>query len=1198
MANLEIRFPSQPVERRALSKNQPLLIGRSLTSDVHIDDDSVASMHCRISWNRDAYEVSAAGGDGIDLNGTLVRRSMLKPGDLLRVGPVDIFYREGDSPASDSRSERRADPSVEIELKPVTEDGLEAMRRAADSPWVAAVQTKSTSGPAPRDSLDDRGKSDEGSSSRSRSERKSSQRTPENRATEPVSAAGDDDARGIVLSRNRSQEEEAGLDSPSQSSKKSKENIFGRRKPVRPGEEDTIRSPIVLGLLVSSIVLLLLGAVFYFVIGRDSAQRAFELAQGEFEQGKYTQAIELFEKFYATYPRHVMAEEALDYLWAARVEKEISGGSPAWKSGLDRLREAVDSSRDRTKSPDRDETFRRQAEKIVLGAGESATRNPMAAAKPRDLLAVSNDAQKLVLRFTPDGRIPEDKAAAMAQTLERAEAAIIKQETFDAHVAEIEQALKDLKPMVALDARLKLLALHPDFETHKKITALLAATLETERDLVTREELEKDAVVEDRQAATPAPLTFAMHTRARTDEQSTGRTVFALASDCCYGIDSVTGEPVWRRVIGLDTPFFPVAVTTSVPGLLLFDTRFEELAAVDQRTGKLLWRQPLGEPMSGAPLVHEGQIYAPTLGNNLYKIDLETGRMTTRLTFSQKTYSPPALVSNGERLVVAGERALFYTLTTRPLACLRVDYTAHRAGDVQAPLVTMGSLVLAAMGQSGDNSKLRILDVRSDEAWLKEVAVADIIGQMRDAPVIRGKELFVPSSGERITAFTVTDDPGQRPLTQVATLQVQTPFPGPMFLSPGPDGQLWFSGSAIRKLQLKTESIKLDPAEIAAGTSTQPLQNISQYLYAGRKLPYSNAVLFTQADRDSMSGLWRTVLGSRVLAVVPVKDGGIISVTEGGEVYLVSGGELAQGGFKRASSTQLKVPPDLTEPMRASVLSDGRIAVDCAGSQPQLWIIGPTGQVDRQVTLEKPLEAAPVLLGAGVVLPLPGRLRLLKGDSGTGVEDYIATVDKEIATKWKFVAAIDETDLIAVNDQGKLTRVQFRTTPVAHLAEVATRTLVAPVDVALGVREDRLYLAGADSSLQQLDAASLETLSEVRLEAPASFPPAIIGDRLFIESGNARLNAFSISEHLKPLWTFPLDGSGLSGPPARFGNLLVISQRDGIVTAIDPTTGESSAKIDVGQPLVLGPQTIESVLVATTIDGSLVRVESKMTSQP
>ena len=170
--------------------------------------------------------------------------------------------------------------------------------------------------------------------------------------------------------------------------------------------------------------------------------------------------------------------------------------------------------------------------------------------------------------------------------------------------------------------------------------------------------------------------------------------MYCVAQGCCYGLDPLSGDPVWRRVIGFDTPFFPMEVSASVPGLLLFDTNFGGLVLLDGRSGKLIWRQKLSETdvetVTGTPLVHGGQIYLPTRSGHLYKIDLESGQITTKLTFSQQVHAPPVLVSSDDQMVVAGDKEVFYTLSLSPLECKQVSYTGHAAGTIQAPLLVMG----------------------------------------------------------------------------------------------------------------------------------------------------------------------------------------------------------------------------------------------------------------------------------------------------------------------------------------------------------------------------------------------------------------------------------------------------------------------------------------------------------------------------
>src|SRR5438067_1141401 len=94
MPFLEIVYLTGDVERRPLEKQQPISIGSHSSNDLRIDEDGVESMHCRISWNKKAFEAVAAGIDGIDLNGTIVQRAVLKQGDVLRFGTVDVRFTE------------------------------------------------------------------------------------------------------------------------------------------------------------------------------------------------------------------------------------------------------------------------------------------------------------------------------------------------------------------------------------------------------------------------------------------------------------------------------------------------------------------------------------------------------------------------------------------------------------------------------------------------------------------------------------------------------------------------------------------------------------------------------------------------------------------------------------------------------------------------------------------------------------------------------------------------------------------------------------------------------------------------------------------------------------------------------------------------------------------------------------------------
>ncbi|MEZ6145967.1 MAG: FHA domain-containing protein [Planctomycetaceae bacterium] len=97
MPHLEIRLPNDGPRTIELDKRTPLSVGQHPSNDICIDGDDVELMHCRVSWNKKAgFEVVSAAIDGVDVNGTLVQKSVLTSGDVMRIGDANITFVDGD----------------------------------------------------------------------------------------------------------------------------------------------------------------------------------------------------------------------------------------------------------------------------------------------------------------------------------------------------------------------------------------------------------------------------------------------------------------------------------------------------------------------------------------------------------------------------------------------------------------------------------------------------------------------------------------------------------------------------------------------------------------------------------------------------------------------------------------------------------------------------------------------------------------------------------------------------------------------------------------------------------------------------------------------------------------------------------------------------------------------------------------------
>lgn len=1004
---------------------------------------------------------------------------------------------------------------------------------------------------------------------------------------------------------------------------KSKKNGLASRvrkkieaKQKRPGEQDILQSPIVITLFGGSMVLVLVAATLWFITNRNKAQRRFDAAENYMGTGQYSQAIQAFDTFILEYPAHDLTAKARMKKGEVQILQQLDRGD--WVKALAELKEFNRNFRDMEEYAELRPTLRDYAERIAFGALKTVVRD-----KDGSLLPVAEDGMKLVRQFSPADSPPEEMDKAFSLAFDEAKETVDKDKDVKKALAAAEEKLAETPPATieALHIRLQVMEQYPDLATHrvygKLMSGLLAKTLETEKTQIVAAPGELEASREDPLAGVPKPIIMAEHTRTRAGEDSEGSTVLAITKGSCYGIDMVTGLPLWRRSIGLDTPFFPLDVNTSVPGILAFNTNSQELQAIGKRDGKLLWSLPLGEPAAGSPLIYESNIYVLTASGGLCQVDVETGRLAIKTTFPQRLLSPPIPTRDGQHLVLAGDAELIYTVSMQDLTGVAVTHLGHKAGSVEAPLassvdapmVQMGSLILLAENDRENSCLLRVLDMSDAANAVTQVATERIPGQVHDAAILRGNVLYVPSSEQRITVFTVSDDPDQQALTKQADQQIQSPHDGPMYLYAGSGGQVWLASNALRRLEMKAGTLTVSGNASAIGTSCQPIQRLGETLFIGRHRPYSSSTLFTQYNLDTETSNWGVTLGARILAW-SATDGNVVCVTEDGQVFRNPAGNLttdegAQQKFNTSASARFNLPKDLVDPLGAIALPDGRLVAYAGGEEPRMWFVSAAGQLGRGTNIPQPIESKPVGFSDGVVFPQPnGRLKYISfRSSGSRIDDYAPKVGGDVAvggaqpaTRWMFLESIDAENLLAVDSAGKLVRIQYRKSPSRHLFGARNQQFQTPINVPFAVAGGQAYIA-VGGELQAMDALTFAVSGKVPLDGPAVKPVWASGDKVFVETQGGDLHCFATKPGLKKLWTLPAPdannlGAGLAGAPLAQGDRFILSRENGTVQSVAEADGKVAVEVALNQALTSGPKALGETLVVPTLDGAFFRIDA------
>lgn len=290
MASLKLRRVHGSTESLDLTRSQPVTIGRQSFNDICVAEHDVAPMHCRVSWNKTGFEVTAATSNGVDVNMATVAHAMLKHGDTIRVGSYELIFLDEAPLVKEASS-----PDPHRGRKP-------GQKSNAPEKSHRTTQEKQTPDKQTRDKTIEELSLYEGPVLTE---------SQEQSALESQSADDDDLYDKLESSRKPKVAESPLL-----------------VKPVRPGEQEILTSPLVLGLTGAGLTLLLITGIFWFLIAREQSNRLYDRAVAEMNGGQYSQAISTFEKFLREYPNHGLHRLAVRGLGKCRFRKRSRAPPP------------------------------------------------------------------------------------------------------------------------------------------------------------------------------------------------------------------------------------------------------------------------------------------------------------------------------------------------------------------------------------------------------------------------------------------------------------------------------------------------------------------------------------------------------------------------------------------------------------------------------------------------------------------------------------------------------------------------------------------------------------------------------------------------------------------------------------------------------------------------------------------------------
>ena len=864
--------------------------------------------------------------------------------------------------------------------------------------------------------------------------------------------------------------------------------------------------------------------------------------------------------------------------------------TPNVVTGLEELNTLIKECRELPGFGDLKDDIRRYADRLTFAGARMAE-----IAQDQVSLDVSREAMQILIRYAGDEGLKPERQKYLKERQRLGEAAVAKKNDFDVTLSQIALQMEAGDTIGAIETRAALIDKYKALESDKAVGKILDDILTREMAFVVRSDIGKDALGRIPDAQETPSLALTLRTRAATDVVSQGRAVFSVGIDSCFAVDADTGDPLWRKPIGVDSPFAPIMVRGSEPTLLVYSTLTEELQMLSQKDGSLQWRQSCESRPTAAPLVMTDTMYLTTRANELWQISVASGRAIAKLRFSQPEIGPPTDSSDAQRLVIPGDQTLAYTIGINQFGCIAVSQIPHRAGSVKVPMLSAGRYFLLCDNVTADTARVQTLEM-NDAGQLSIVAADSVDGQVYDPCLLRGYELFVPSTPQRITAFRVADEANQPPLSKVGANQLEDGIQTRMFLLAGPGGQLWLGGRDLRKFQTRTNTILLDSGVTAEGIHLQPIQFADEAVFLTSRTAQSSSVFFTRADREQMKGTWRTVLGSRLVAVAPASGGqSLLAIADYGEAYRVPLADVANGGFSLESISRFRLPEKLTSSVEGLVLKDGRPAAWCGAPEPSLWTFTTTGQLERKWPLPDVPQVPPVAIDGGVVFAMPGRLHISAVAGATTPADFQSAKTQDQQQPWKSLTALSNTQVLAISGENEFIRVEYRATPKPQLAEVSVTKMPQIVEVPPTAANGFLLVATAEGKLLLMQASTLEILAEADLGGVPSASPKVTGEHVFVEVAHQEVRVFHLDNTLPQTGSISLQGFTLSGAPVALpeGGFLA-GRSDGLLIRLDANGAATEVARNLGQALQQGPALIYGQILVVGLDGSLYIVDPRL----
>ncbi len=954
------------------------------------------------------------------------------------------------------------------------------------------------------------------------------------------------------------------------------------------------------GFLVLMLIIIFIPLAGWFLKG--SADDAFLQAENAYKSQDYDRASKGFADFAKNFSGDERMSQSKVFSALARVRQDaekIADPTVALKSCQDILPSITSEAALGQLRGDVTDVLLRIAEKFVV-----KTENTASVAERKILIEKMNQQMELIRDPRYVGTLERTQNELRIKTIEENQSRLVRDiqrgEDLSATISEMKKSVESRNVSATYDLRKKLLRKYPQLETEAVLSELLGKATSQQQELVVSS-TQLPTLSNEPEATNRIPSALLVGRKANANELQ-GSTVFLRAKGSVWAMNVASGQPLWRKYIGLDWSGEPLRLMQTADSDVLVSIpeqgKLRRLAATD---GTQVWEAKLPGRIH-SPSIDGDDIFVTTTSGEVFCLDVATGQSRWGKKLPQSIDVGVGGATDKKKRYVLGNHSNLYVMSRASGKCEEVEYVGHSAATIAVPPIWIQNQLILFENEGPDYCRMRLFQTNDEGLDIQpSPSTIRFRGHVIVPPQVDRRRLAVVTNLGEVAILEVDAlNPKERVFKHVNLVENETvpKLTWPLMIG----NELLLASTRLTLYQVPSTSQKLNrqwSKDEGDQFTAKPI-NADEFVVHTRVVRGNLGVRVTAITLKTGDVAWETDIGVPVTSVTSDGKGGFLAITSQAAAYSLDDKSFSSG--KPVSQTENLGRNQRTMMFTSPVtLPDSRVAILNQAQGNQMLLADPKR---RSTTPTKmlPLDfgdafpsSEPIAIGSGSVLvPLNnGQIALLDPDKGKLIgSPFQPDVQAGERPNWLNPVLLSDKQTVIVADQK---RSMYKLSTGKQLRRITSQTLEKALKGRLSVIQDVIVGVSASASGDQLDfydSIELKLFTSVPVEGRFTWGPYVLAG----ESKNYLLALSDIEgliacdETGKRLWTKTLEKTVLVGAPTLLESDGLLATTSGELIRVAMASGDVLAKTQLGEPISGPPIVLGKGLVVPGDEGIVLTV--------